>query len=181
MPSKLRSGKARVSFFAFQDMITTVTGVLLLITLMLTLYLNAQPEEAAPAESLRDKLERAKQELATHNEVLQSLRLQQLALTNKVFVVAEPDRSGREPVLVVLAATNGTISTLGSTNETEFSHGGFGNVLKQWDAARERIVFYVRPSAIAHFEECRRLAVDRSFSVGYDAAEENRQYVLTSR
>jgi hypothetical protein len=181
MPSKLRSGKARVSFFAFQDMITTVTGVLLLITLLLTLYLNAQPEEPASGEPLRDKLERAKQELAAHNEELRSFRLQQLALTNKVFVVAEPDRSGREPVLVVLSATNGTISSLGETNIEVFSHGGFGNVLKQWDPARLRVVFYVRPSAITQFEECRRLAVERSFNIGYDAAEENRQYVLTSR
>jgi len=51
MPNKLRSTSGRVSFFAFLDMITTVTGVLLLITLLLTLYLNNPP--AIPAEQIR--------------------------------------------------------------------------------------------------------------------------------
>jgi hypothetical protein len=181
MPSKLRSGKARVSFFAFQDMITTVTGVLLLITLLLTLYLQAQPDVPAPGETIRDKLEKAQEELNTRLAELQRRQLEELALTNRIFVVAEPDRSGKQPVLVVLSATNGSCTRLGSTNAVEFPSGGFGDVLKQWNPAAQRIVFYVRPSAIGHFDACRQLALDRSFSIGYDAAEEARQYILTQR
>lgn len=181
MPSKLRSGKARVSFFAFQDMITTVTGVLLLITLLLTLYLNAQPDVPDPGETVRDKLAKAQEQLTAHRAELEQRRLEQLALTNRIFVVAQADRSGKQPVLVVLSATNGTCSSLGGTNSFEFANGGFGDVLKRWNAAAQRIVFYIRPSAIAHFDACRRLALERSFSIGYDAAEEGRQYVLTSR
>ncbi|HEX4119919.1 MAG TPA: hypothetical protein VH619_04765 [Verrucomicrobiae bacterium] len=181
MPSKLRSGKARVSFFAFQDMITTVTGVLLLITLLLTLYLNAQPDVPAPGETVRDKLTKAQKDLSAQMAQLEQRRLEQMALTNKVFVVAEADRSGKQPVLVVLSATNGLCSKLGSTNTVEFAAGRFGDVLKQWNAGAQRIVFYIRPSAIANFEDCRRLAQAGSFSIGYDAAEEGRQYELTSR
>jgi len=54
MANRLRSSSARVSFFAFQDMITTVTGVLLLITLLLTLYLNDPP--VLPAEHIRNAM-----------------------------------------------------------------------------------------------------------------------------
>jgi hypothetical protein len=170
-----------VSFFAFQDMITTVTGVLLLITLLLTLYLHAQPDPAAPAETVRDKLAKAQQELGARLAELQRRQLEQMALTNRVFVVAEPDRTGKQPVLVVLSATNGSWTRLGSTNTVQFPAGGFGDILKQWDPAAQRIVFYVRPSAIGHFDACRQLALDRSFNVGYDAAEEGRQYILAPR
>jgi hypothetical protein len=181
MPSRLRSGKARVSFFAFQDMITTVTGVLLLITLLLTLYLTARPDVPAPGESVRDKLARARDKLTARTAELQRRQLQEMALTNRIFVVAETDRSGKQPVLVVLSATNGWVSRLGGANVAEFSIGKFDDLLKQWNPAAQRIVFYIRPSAIAHFDACRRLAVDRSFDIGYDAAEEDRQYILTSR
>ena len=44
MASRLRNKTARVSFFAFQDMITTVTGVLMIVMLLLTLELNKAPE-----------------------------------------------------------------------------------------------------------------------------------------
>jgi hypothetical protein len=181
MPSRLRSGKARVSFFAFQDMITTVTGVLLLITLLLTLYLHAEPDVPPPGETVRDKLEKAQEQLDASMAELRQRQVQLMALTNRIFVVAEPDQSGKQPVLVVLSATNGSCTRLGATNAVEFPVGGFGDALKQWGPAAQRIVFYVRPSAIGHFEACRQLALERSFSVGYDAAEEGRQYILTPR
>lgn len=42
MPSKLRANRGlRISFFAFQDIVTSVTGILILVTLILTLYLNS--------------------------------------------------------------------------------------------------------------------------------------------
>ncbi len=181
MPSRLRSGKARVSFFAFQDMITTVTGVLLLITLLLTLYLNAQPDVPEPGESVRDQINKAREQLTSRTAELEQRRLEQIAMTNRIFVVAEADRLNKKPVLVVLSATNGVCWTLDGTNTVEFTNGGFGNVLKRWNPAAQRIVFYIRPSAVANFGACRSLALNQSFSVGYDAAEEGRQYILTSR
>jgi hypothetical protein len=181
VPSRLRSGKARVSFFAFQDMITTVTGVLLLITLLLTLYLNSKLDVPAPAETVRDKLEKAQKELDANVAELRQRQLQQLAMTNRIFVVPAPDRSGKQPVLVVLSATNGSCTRIGSTNIVEFARGRFDDVLKQWDPASQRIVFYVRPSGVANFDTCSQLALDRSFNIGYDAAEEGREYILTSR
>ncbi len=186
MPSKLRSTGARVSFFAFQDTITTVTGVLLLVTLLLTLYVN-QPAVSAPESErnlVRDQLERARAELDAKQAQLRSRQLEQLALTNRVFVVAEADRSGKVPVLMVLSATNGSCMALGQTNALDFparpDQAPFQRLLDNLDPRRQRLVFYVRPSGIAHFEACRRLAASRSFDIGYDAAEEDRQYLLAS-
>ena len=77
---KLRSSNARVSFFAFLDMITTVSGVLLLITLLLTLNLNTPPSAQAESSrsAVRDQLEQARAKLEANQAELQ--RQQQVYL-----------------------------------------------------------------------------------------------------
>jgi len=167
-------------------MITTVTGVLLLITLLLTFYLKdpqASPAEAA-RNTARDQLEKARTALEAKMAELRQRQLQALALTNRIFVIPEPDRSGKQPVLVVLSSTNGWCTQLGQSNTVEFlarsDRADFRRLLDSWDPARQRLVFYIRPSAIDLFQSCRELALSRSFDIGYDAAEEDRQYLLAS-
>lgn len=54
MPSRFRNaGKQRISFFSFQDIITSVTGILILITLMMTLDINPEEPQGEPV-STRD-------------------------------------------------------------------------------------------------------------------------------
>jgi len=186
MANRLRSSSARVSFFAFQDMITTVTGVLLLITLLLTLYLNTPP--VLPAEQIRNKLreevEQARAKLDARLAELRQRQLQAATLTNRVYVVPDTDRSGKQPVLIVLSATNGLCMRPGQTNAVEFlarpDHADFERMLDSWDARADRLVFYIRPSAVLHFQACEPLAASRSFSIGFDAAQEDMQYVLAT-
>jgi hypothetical protein len=184
MANKLRSSSARVSFFAFLDMITTVTGVLLLVTLLLTLYLN-EPQSAEAVSSrgaVREQLEQARAKLEANLAELQRREQEAMSLTNHVFVIPEADRSGKQPVLVVLSATNGWCTRWGQTNSVEFiarpDNADYLRLLDSWDKNRQRLVFYIRPSGIALFETCRRLASNRGFSIGYDAAQEERQYLL---
>jgi hypothetical protein len=186
MANRLRSSSARVSFFAFQDMITTVTGVLLLITLLLTLYLNNPP--VLPAERLRDtvreEVEQARAKLEAKLAALRPLQAQAANLTNRVFVVPEADPSGKQPVLIVLSATNGLCMKPGQTNVVEFlerpDNADFERMLDDWDPRAQRLVFYIRPSAVQNFRVCRQLAASRSFSIGFDAAQEDIQYVLAT-
>jgi hypothetical protein len=50
MRPKLRGGGGlKISFFAFQDIITSVTGILILVTLILTMYLKPAAESAPAA------------------------------------------------------------------------------------------------------------------------------------
>src|SRR5580658_6928561 len=146
MPNRLRSTSGRVSFIAFLDMITTVTGVLLLITLMLTLYLNNPPVQ--PSEqirnTLREQVEQARAQLAADLARLRQSQTQASLLTNRVFVVPEADRSGREPVLIVLSATNGLCCRPGQTNAVEFlqrpDNADFERMLDSWDPRKQRLV-----------------------------------------
>jgi len=186
MANKLRSSSARVSFFAFLDMITAVTGVLLLITLLLTLYLN-DPQSAEAQSSraaVRDQLEQARTNLQAHLAELQHQQHEAISLASQIFVLPDADPSGKQPVLVVLSATNGWCTRWGQTNSVEFTarrdNADFLRLLDSWDKNSQRLVFYIRPSGIALFETCRRLAVSRAFSVSYDPAQEDRQYILAT-
>jgi hypothetical protein len=186
MANRLRSSSGRVSFFAFLDMITTVTGVLLLITLLLTLYLNVPPASADEQirDTMREQLRQARAELEAKLARLRPRQLQAAILTNRVFVVPDADLSGKEPVLIVLSATNGLCTRLGQTNAVEFlarsDNADFERMLDNWDPHKDRLVFYIRPSAVALFRACEPLAASRSFNIGYDAAEEDFQYVLAT-
>jgi hypothetical protein len=186
MANRLRSTSGRVSFFAFLDMITTVTGVLLLITLLLTLYLNIPPATADEhiRNTMREQVQQARAELEAKLAQLRQRQLQAANLTNRVFVVPDADHSGKEPVLIVLSATNGLCTRLGQTNAVEFlarsDNADFERMLDSWDPHKDRLVFYIRPSAVAQFRACEPLAASRSFDIGYDAAEEDLQYVLAT-
>lgn len=160
MPNKLRSTSGRVSFFAFLDMITAVTGVLVLITLLMTLYLNKPPSAAAnEASDMQRQIAQAKSKLDATLAELRRRTEQSAALTNRVFVVPERDPSGLKPVLIVLSATNGLWSRPGQTTAVPFAvradNADFRLALDGWDATRDRLVFYIRPSAIANFRNLR--------------------------
>lgn len=185
MSNKLRNKTARVSFFAFQDMITAVTGVLMVVMLILSLDLTRQAAspEAAARTNLRKLVEAAHQQLQTNQETFAQLPIRLNGAMNHVFVIPEQDRSGKEVVLVVLSATDGWVDRLGENSPTQFlvnnGRTTFNQILDGFTPGHDRLVFYVRPSGIGHFEKCREMAEKRHFSIGYDAAEENRQYLLT--
>jgi hypothetical protein len=57
MLARLRTSiGTRISFFSFQDIITSVTGILILVTLILTLYLEQSVPVSAEQEQLKQKL-----------------------------------------------------------------------------------------------------------------------------
>ena len=65
MANKLRSGfGTRISFFSFQDIITAVGGLLILVTLILTLYLDPTPPVTEAERELKRSLTAALTELA---------------------------------------------------------------------------------------------------------------------
>ena len=66
MASRLRSGNGtRISFFAFQDIITSVTGILILVTLILALYVNESTPVTAQQSALKQRLSASFRELQT--------------------------------------------------------------------------------------------------------------------
>src|SRR5688572_12867767 len=90
MSSRLRNGSgSRISFFAFQDIIASVTGVLILVTLILASHLDKL--SSVDAEDAPEVLE---QRLATLNELQTQLELESQALARSLALVqSQPDSS----------------------------------------------------------------------------------------
>ena len=51
----------------------------------------------------------------------------------------------------------------------------FTGLLRELRPERDYLVFYIRPTGIAHFQHFSTLARGAGFTVGYDAVEEDRQ------
>jgi hypothetical protein len=75
--NRLRQGNtARISFFSFQDIITSVTGILILVTLMLSFSMQTtESTEAQPESRLRAERERLR-EIEQQNQTLQQWRIE---------------------------------------------------------------------------------------------------------
>jgi hypothetical protein len=136
--------------------------VLLLITLLITLYLNEAPDDAGhpkPRCRAGTSWSRPAPPWKPPGPSCASVRLQAAALTNRVFVVPEADRSGKEPVLIVLSDTNGLVHPAGANSRPSSSYeradnADFQRMLDNWDPHKDRLVFYIRPSAVLHFRAC---------------------------
>lgn len=106
---RLRSANnSRISFFAFQDIITSVTGILILVTLILTLYLNpAGPEPATEAgrSATARQLALTQQQLAELNEANQLLQ------ASLVELATAPDTSKLQQDIAALQAQAATLAS----------------------------------------------------------------------
>jgi len=95
MASRLRSGVSpKISFFSFQDIITSVTGILILVTLMLTLHVTqgAGDDDARPNPAGEVRLRALEAELRTVNA--SNLVLQRLVILAEE--VSNPEALARE-------------------------------------------------------------------------------------
>jgi len=139
------------------------------------------PQDTATRDRLRQELADARTQLQSKAELLRQRQAQLNATNNRVFVVPETDRSAKRPVLVVVSAADGTWSRAGDAAQNSFrGEAQFKSLLRTWDPARDRLVFYVRPSGIRQFLSFKRLAEQANFGsdLGYDAAEEGKHYDL---
>ena len=86
MASRLRSSiGTRISFFAFQDIITSVTGILILVTLILALYVNEATSFTSEQTELKQKLTESQRELQTVSAQVAQRQ------TNLAALAATPD------------------------------------------------------------------------------------------
>src|SRR5688572_7433008 len=94
--NRLRTGgNARISFFSFQDIITSVTGILILVTLMLSFSVTTA--EDAPSEEQRMQTARVRLgQIEAENERLQQRRLEAATLPDRTQLQAQIEALKRE-------------------------------------------------------------------------------------
>ncbi|MBQ9777087.1 MAG: hypothetical protein IJW17_13755 [Lentisphaeria bacterium] len=74
-----------ISFFSFQDIITSITGIMFLVVMMLVLMILSRSNSASPAEKQVQKdLKQLKQEIGLLRETLDELRRQNEPLQKRV-------------------------------------------------------------------------------------------------
>jgi hypothetical protein len=98
-----------------------------------------------------------------------------------------PDRSqtSKEPILAIVSGSGVTIERFDHPDQTQQfgksgAQAGFENYLKHAKAADQYVVFLIRPSGIGLFKDLVETARDKSFEVGFDALEENREIHFTT-
>jgi hypothetical protein len=95
--NSLRSVReARINFLFFQDIITCVMGILILVTLILSLSLNTGEAATPEEQQLETQLQQLKQSLVETQRQNQSIQQQSLLLSSL------PDRATLETELAVL-------------------------------------------------------------------------------
>jgi septal ring factor EnvC (AmiA/AmiB activator) len=88
--------EARINFLFFQDIITCVMGILILITLMLSLSLDTSGDATPEEQQLKSDLGKAKESLAQAQQQNQSLEKKALRLTSL------PDRPALETEITLI-------------------------------------------------------------------------------
>ena len=90
-----QGGQARISFFSFQDIITAVTGILILVTLMLSFSITTAEPTAAQDNHLVSVRARLA-EIEAENERLQQRRLEAATLPDPTQLQTQIDSLKRE-------------------------------------------------------------------------------------
>jgi len=135
------------SLFAFQDIITSVTGIMILVTMMLALELIKRKEQ----------IRRTREQL------------QHLKKSNRmIFNPTEGDQ--KTPWLVELDAGAITVAKVGESARPQT----FSNVERflTWSTSRNRgaeyFVLLVKPGSVESFDKVHGTLTGRGFDVGYD-------------
>jgi septal ring factor EnvC (AmiA/AmiB activator) len=147
--NRLRTGgQARISFFSFQDIITSVTGILILVTLMLSFNVTT----AEPVSSEEQKLQTARErlrEVEAENERLQQRRREAATLPDQAQLQAQIESLRREQAEVE-AQRKQLEATLTSARERvakQTATNSAAELREQIEAAEKRLE-ELRPKAL---------------------------------
>jgi hypothetical protein len=119
--------------------------------------------------------------VATRDELSDSRRR-----TNSVYIVPAPDtqQTSREPVAFVVSGNKIEVkwadSDLSQTHPLSAAED-FRALLRELDPAREYVVLYFRPSGTKWFEPFRKMTRALGFAVGYDAIEEQKDVIFSTK
>ncbi len=278
MRSQLRNWDSKITFFAFADIITAVSGMLIFITLLLATDLGRPAGDSAAISNLKQQLQAALAQQATADA--QNARLEELLSTaqtapdlgklqadiarlrsqvaeenqrqttiagqiagneaaaqtrdarlgladfggevqralheaqsiaerdtqvhgamddlqrqverfestllklrqrdGQIWLIPDKSTTTKEPILVTVSGTAAVIERFDHPEQRRQSgasvaNAAFKSYLHQAKASDQYVVFLLRPSGIALFQELVSTARGMGFEVGYDAMEEDRQ------
>lgn len=115
---------------------------------------------------------------------LQSKLLQLHQREGKLWLIPEKGMTTKEPVLVIASSRGLSMERFGhpeKTRQIEYAAARpqFQDYVRTMKSADEYVVFLIRPSGIALFQDLVKMTRDQNIEVGYDAIEEDKDIYFT--
>jgi cell division septum initiation protein DivIVA len=144
---------------------------------------SLQEEIRALQQKAKELLRQIPQLEATVKAAQERL-LKVMSEKNRLWVIPEPTRTTKEPLLVIVSKHLVSIDRFDKPDErlslsAPYSARQFKDKLKAYNSVNHYIVFFVRPSGVAAFEALRNEAKQIGFEVGYDALEEDTEIIFS--
>ncbi|MBM3861773.1 MAG: hypothetical protein FJ395_19290 [Verrucomicrobia bacterium] len=102
---------------------------------------------------------------------------------NKLWVIPEPSRTSKEPLLVVVSDHTVSVDRFNKPESRTVlqlpSERELLRALKEFSIVDYYIVFYVRPSGVARFGDLKNACKKEGYEVGYDAIEEQTEILFS--
>jgi hypothetical protein len=136
---------------------------------------------ASEEAKVRDEMARLDQRVAAVQSKLLQLRQRE----GKLWLIPDKSSTTKEPILATISGAGAKVERFDHPDQTkEFSkavaEGEFESYLSHSKPLDQYVVFLVRPSGIALFEQLVQVAREKGFEVGFDALEENREIHFTT-
>jgi len=142
---------------------------------------TATEEIAAKEAVVKSEITALEQHLAG----LQSKLLQLRQREGKLWLIPEKGTTTKDPILAIMSGHGISLERFDhpeKTKQIENAHAraDFGDYVKTLKSDDEYVVFLIRPSGIALFQDLVKMSRDRNIDVGYDAIEEDKDIYFTS-
>ena len=123
--------------------------------------------------------------LDQHIAGLQSKLLQLRQREGKLWLIPEKGVTIKEPILAIVSKNGISLERFDHPEKTKqigsaAARTDFEDYVKELKSADEYVVFLIRPSGVALFQDLVKTARDRNIEVGFDAIEEDKAIYFTS-
>ncbi len=123
--------------------------------------------------------------LDQHIAGLQSKLLQLRQREGKLWLIPEKGTTTKEPILAIVSKNGISLERFDHPEKTKqigsaTARTDFEDYVKELKSADEYVVFLIRPSGVALFQDLVKTARDRNIEVGFDAIEEDKDIYFTS-
>lgn len=114
----------------------------------------------------------------------QAQLLAEQAQKNELKLIPERSNTSKEPVLVIVSASQLTLQRIDNPDKTVMSGSGlisqFEASLKKFSTINHHFVFYFKPSGVDFYSAITSMVKDQGFEIGYDAILEDVNITFTS-
>lgn len=141
-------------------------------------------EEITKIEAQKAATEKQREQWKTQIEIAENELSALMEQKNKLFLIPEQSRTGKEPLLATVSEKLAILERLNKPESKKVisnpkSRSNFMAALRDFPPKSYYIVFYVKPSGVSVFKALKTEAENANYQVGYDVLEEEKEITTT--